>query len=366
MKTLNEVTVGFENIDKIDILSDLANNYEYNQLNDLSDLKNIPNRHDPAHYRFDINLKRFEIENIHFDFFVTFYLNGTEKVHFKNCIFENGVGIVSIGIKNTGLESVYIYKSVADKIRIGGNKMDCKEIWIDTCAVKELSIDCENVSLVDFFRSEIREVNFESKNVRKITDRGNYLGIFKIYGTSFNEVSLSLGSFSLIKNKLLNLKINDFVNNTDKKQEDQNDLLSEYSPENIGRKYILNFYSLLEKSDHHSFLGLKSSLRYCIIKNKKYGKLQYCFLYFFGFFMKPLKIILAAIIIITIFSVLYYFCFDFCFLQSIEASIKNFFTMGYPKEGNEYIILFAITESFLGLFTTSSLLLSVINKYRLS
>jgi len=367
-------------IEKIDLFGDLemATKYDGTQLADFNA------RHESKHYRFDIKGdEELVIENLHFTDTVTFYLKErVPSITVRNCIFEEGLSFAYHSEGKWKVNSFLIFNSVCKALAVGSNGLDFEKVSIDKCAISDLLLCAEDIDYLDFFRSDIPNICVESKLIKEIVDRGSYLGLLKIFRTDFYKIRMKTESFEQYKTSILDVSINDFIKEDLRpvKWYDREIVKTEQYEWAIN--YLLNFLDFIKRTNFvNSSVNYVSDVEYLYQKSRtaRTSKIALVLLTMLGFFRKPWRIVMVSCIVIFLFSIGYFFITKetFSFAQSLFFSGITFFTIGYSdmtiikdvsviKCGGDFLKQFFIfAEAGLGMFLSSSLLVSIINKHKI-
>lgn len=277
----------------------------------------------------------------------------SQTLEFKNKIFNETIGIClkddKLSIKITNCEfkmglivrrgeidvdyDIFIYKSNISK-KLVLNSFDAKnEISIDTSIISSILVSGKSEK-IDFYNSQIEILTFEFLRCNK-----------------FNSVSSDLEKFSLYKFNALevdfsndNIAISDYSRFI--KRSDQ----SKKQTSEVYHRFAQKAVNTIKGSREVNYQLTKATMSWIGI--------------FFGYFFKPLQVILWIIFIVIFYGIIYWILFEKELTYSIYFSVYTFLTIGYGDlESSHGIVktIFIFSEGLLGITYAAALLTSIMN-----
>ncbi len=367
----------------------------------------------------------YVLENAHFKNDVRINICTNSEVEIKNCTFD-GYLIINPQAQDGLTEIVVRLYKVLVNHRINFLRVaNYVEANIDCCVASSVNFFDDNVDFVRIHRSEIDEVYFEGTNVQKISITRSFIKRISNYDLISSSIYIDLESILNHYGKFKNIKVDDFVdykvihehkskikeykkyikskeslNPSKTFSEFKADVLNNISLANrsivnhnkSARSQYLKYIQLIMKSKDESIDdSVISELNYLYFKNKEYP----CYIHFLlnsiGFFYRPSRAILSALLVIIGFGIVYYLMAHFGFrflsykelfsatklldvagelIDSIYFSGITFFTIGYSdiigaasKSIEPFRKITILIEAAMGIILTATILVSFMNKY---
>ena len=257
---------------------------------------------------------------------------GSVKITIENCYFKNGLFI------RRGLQGVdytmFIFKTnICDMLAITSVNYAVCTVNIDTCQIDKVFIS-DRIEKIDLFASKIEVLSMQNL-------KGN---IFRLEQTKIRKYNLASCNFNEVEIDTDNLAISDysrFINTGNHTKKQVSELYHRFvlkAAKSIKSVTEINYELTKATSNWTSFL--------------------------FGYFFKPLQVILWIIGIIIFYSGIYKFVFDVCYNKALYFSVYTFLTIGFSDIGNPDSLLKTVlvfSEGLLGVLYSAVLLTSIIN-----
>lgn len=297
----------------------------------------IPNSHtdyfDTGGYRriFPVG-KSFKLENKIFEENVGICLKDEElSIEIINCEFKKGM-FVRRGDTDVDY-NIFIFKSnITDSLVL--HSFDAKnKISIDTSIVSTIIVSGKSEK-IDFFNSQVDEIIFEFLKCDRFNSERSDLMKFSLYKFNALEVDFDNDDIAISD-------YSRFIERSDQTKKQTSE---------IYHRFALKAVKSIKASREVNYQLTKSTMNWIGL--------------FFGYFFKPLQIILWIISIVMLYGILYWLLFDKGILSSIYFSAYTFLTIGYTDLESSTGIMKTIlifSEGLLGIIYAAALLTSIIN-----
>jgi hypothetical protein len=274
-------------------------------------------------------------------------------IKFENKIFNETVGIclkeekLSIEIINCEFKkglfirrgeidvdySIFIFKSeINDALVL--HSFDAKnKISIDTSTVSTITVSGKSEK-IDFFNSQVDTLVFEFLKCDRFNSERSDLIKFSLYKFTALEVDFDTD----------NIAISDYSRFIERSDQ------SKKQTSEIYHRFALKAVKTIKASRAVNYQLTKSTMNWVGI--------------FFGYFYKPIHIILWILCIVIVYGVLYWLLFDKELIVSIYFSSYTFLTIGYGEiESSSGVLktILVFSEGLLGITYAAALLTSIIN-----
>lgn len=274
-------------------------------------------------------------------------------IEFENKIFNEAIGIclkneeLSIRIINCEFrKGLFVRRGDIDvdyNIRIFKTKIskdlvlhsfDAKNIIsIDTSIISSIIVSGESEK-IDFFNSQIDKLTFEFLRCNKFNSVRSDLGKFSLY--KFNAIEVDFDNDSIA--------ISDYSRFIDRSDQ------SKKQTSEVYHRFVLKAVKTIKASREVNYQLTKSTMSWIGV--------------FFGYFFRPLQVILWMLFIVMLYGILYWIFFDKELTNSIYFSAYTFLTIGYGDLESSYGIIKTIlifSEGLLGITYAAALLTSIMN-----
>lgn len=277
----------------------------------------------------------------------------SQTIEFENKIFNETIGIclkdkkLSIKIINCEFKKglfvrrgeidvdydIFIYKSKISK-KLVLNSFDAKnEISIDTSIISSIAVSGKSEK-IDFFNSQIDILTFEFLRCNKFNSVRSDLEKFSLY--KFNAIEVDFDNE--------NIAISDYSRFIERSDQ------SKKQTSEVYHRFVQKAVNTIKASREVNYQLTKSTMSWIGL--------------FFGYFFKPLQVILWMTCIVILYGIMYSILFDKELTNSIYFSAYTFLTIGYGDlESSHGIVktIFVFSEGLLGITYAAALLTSIIN-----
>jgi len=259
-------------------------------------------------------------------------LNG-EKLSIKinNCEFQKGL-FIRRGNVDVDYD-IFIYKShISEDLTLHSFEAKNK-ISIDSSIIQSLMVSGKSEE-IDLFNSQIDKLIFEYLSCAHFKSERTDLGKFSLYKFNAAEVDFDED----------NIAISDYSRLI--KRSDQ----TRKQTSEVYHRFALKAVRTIKASREVNYQLTKATMSWIGI--------------FFGYFFKPVQVILWMLASVILYGVIYWVLFDKDFFHAVYFSAYTFLTIGYGDLEDGYGIVKTIlvfSEGLLGITYAAALLTSIIN-----
>ncbi len=257
------------------------------------------------------------------------------KIKITNCEFKKGIHIIR-GEKDKDY-TLFIYKSeVANSLSLLTYD-NCNEISIDTCELNELFLAGKS-SKIDLYNVKINTLVVEHLKSDEISISKTEISKFKLYNFIHNQVRFDTDK----------LAISDYAKFIPTEGQTKKEVSEIY------HRFVLKAAKSIKSNSQINYELTKST--------------SSCLAFIFGYFYKPLQVILWMLVFIVLFAIVFACRYDLDFIDALFQSALTFLTIGFLKTDatNASIIdtFLMLSEGIIGMIYTATLLTSIINSTR--
>ena len=257
------------------------------------------------------------------------------KIKIINCAFKKGVFIRRGSIDKN--YTLFIYKSeVTDSLSLLTHD-NSNEISIDTCKLNELFLAGKS-SKIDLYNVKINTLIVEHLKSDEISISKAKVLKFKLYDFTHNQVRFDT-------DKLAISDYSKFITTSGQTQKEVSE---------IYHRFVLKAAKSIKSNSQINYELTKSTSSWLA--------------FIFGYFYKPLQVILWMLLFIVLFATVFACKYDLNFIDALFQSALTFLTIGFFKTNaaNVSIIdtFLMLSEGIIGMIYTATLLTSIINSTR--
>lgn len=284
---------------------------------------------------FPINGKH-ELENKIFENTVALCLTDiTISIVIKNCEFKKGL-FIRFGKEDKDY-TIFMYKcNIGEEFSFPTFEAK-NDISIDTCIINTLNITGKS-NKIDLYGSKINLLSIENAKCESLNILKTEINKYALY--KFNPIEVEFDTD--------NLAISDYSRFV--KSNGQTD------------KQVSEIYHRMVLKAAKSIKST-SEINYELTKSTSHWTA-----FLFGYFHKPLYVVLWMIAIVFLFSIIYFLLWDVDYSKSLYFSVYTFLTIGFGDlEGikDSFLRTFLVfSEGLLGILYTATLLTSIMNSSR--
>lgn len=274
------------------------------------------------------------LENKIFEEHIALCLTDTPiKIKITNCEFKKGVNVRRGEIDKD--YSIFIYKSeVAGCLSLLTHD-NSNEISIDTCKISELFLAGKS-DKIDLYNVEIETLVIEHLKSNVFSINKTKISKYKLYDFTHNEVRFDT-------DKLAISDYSQFLTNSGQTVKEVSE---------IYHRFVLKAAKSINSN---------SEINYELTKSTSSN-----LAFIFGYFYKPLQVILWMLFFIFLFAIVFMCRYDLNFIDGFFQSALTFLTIGFYKTDNTSVIdtILMLSEGIIGIVYTATLLTSIINSTR--